>query len=269
MTRIATRFAKLKAEGRSALIPYLCAGDPDLATSIEIFKNAVAAGADLIEVGMPFSDPVADGPSIQAASNRALAAGQDTQKTFEVVRAIREIDADIPIVLMGYYNPIYSYGVAQFVSDAADAGIDGFIVCDLPPEMDHEMRPYTEDAGLALIRFVTPASDDARIATVLDGASGFVYVISFAGVTGANKPDMSHVQQNINVIKAKSDLPVCVGFGVSTPEQAKAVGEIAEGVIVGSALVNAIADTLDDKGAATAATATAASTRIEALAAAL
>ncbi|MEM6987339.1 MAG: tryptophan synthase subunit alpha, partial [Pseudomonadota bacterium] len=256
MNRIAKRFAELKAEGRSALIPYLCAGDPDLKTSIEIFKNAIKAGADLIEVGMPFSDPVADGPSIQTASNRALAGGQNTQRTFEVVRAIREIDADIPVVLMGYYNPIYSYGCEQFVEDAVTAGIDGFIVCDLPPEMDHELRPFTEDADAALIRFVTPASDEARIERVLDGASGFVYVISFAGVTGADTPDMSHVQSNIDIVRAKSDLPVCVGFGVSTPEQAKAVGEIADGVIVGSALVNAIADTLDEDGAATANTST-------------
>ncbi|MEM7378277.1 MAG: tryptophan synthase subunit alpha [Pseudomonadota bacterium] len=269
MNRIQQRFADLKAEGRSALIPYLSAGDPDLETSIAIIKNAVAAGADLIEVGMPFSDPVADGPSIQAASNRALAGGQNTERTFEVVRAIREIDSEIPVVLMGYYNPVYSYGCEQFVEDAVDAGIDGFIICDLPPEMDHELRPFTEAADAALIRFVTPASDEGRIERVLDGASGFIYVISFAGVTGASKPDMSHVQHNIELVQAKSDLPVCVGFGVSTPEQAKAVGEIADGVIVGSALVNAIAGSLDDNGAATDTTATAASTRIEALAAAL
>lgn len=269
MNRIQKRFAQLQSTGRSALIPYLCAGDPDLETSIEIFENAVKAGADLIEVGMPFSDPVADGPSIQMASNRALAGGQNTERTFEVVRAIREIDQDIPIILMGYYNPVFIYGCERFVEQAAGAGVDGFIICDLPPEMDHELRPFAERADLALIRFVTPASDEARIERVLDGASGFIYVISFAGVTGQDTPDMSQVKHNIDLVKAKSELPVCVGFGVSTPEHARAVGDIADGVIVGSALVNAIAESLDDKGVATAATVTAASTRIAALADAL
>ena len=267
--RLDTRFAELKAEGRSALIAYVCAGDPDQATATQGIIELIDAGADIVEVGMPFTDPVADGPSIQAAAIRALHGGQNSIKTLETVRQVRAAHPDTPLVLMGYYNPIYIYGVERFMKDAADAGVDGMIICDLPPEMDHEATPFADANGIALIRFVTPASDDARISYVLEGAKGFVYLVSIAGITGSAGPDMVHVQKSIDVIKSKTDVPVCVGFGVKTPEQAKTLGKIADGVIVGSALVNAIADSLDDKGAATASTSKAAAGVISGLAAAI
>lgn len=267
--RLDTRFAQLKAEGRAALISYVCAGDPDQDTATRGIVEQIDAGADIVEIGMPFTDPVADGPSIQAAAIRALAGGQNTHKTLETVRQVRAAHPETPIVLMGYYNPIYIYGVADFMRDASAAGVDGMIICDLPPEMDFEATPDAEANGIALIRFVTPASDDARIDTVLDGAKGFIYLVSIAGVTGSAGPDMAHVQRSIDSVKAKTELPVCVGFGVKTPEQARALGEIADGVIVGSALVNAIADSLDGEGRATEGTAGAAAGVIRSLAAAL
>ncbi len=267
--RLEKRFAELKAEGRAALIAYVCAGDPDQETAIQGIKEIIDAGADIVEIGMPFTDPVADGPSIQAATIRALDGGQNSIKTLEAVKQVRASNPNTPLVLMGYYNPIYIYGVERFMKDAAAAGVDGMIICDLPPEMDHEAVPDAEANGIALIRFVTPASDDARIEFVLDGAKGFIYLVSIAGITGSAGPDMEHVKRNIDVIKGKTDLPVCVGFGVKTPSQAKELGGIADGVIVGSALVNAIADTLDTQGAATKDTPVAAAGVIKGLAKAI
>ena len=267
--RLDTRFAELKAEGRAALISYVCAGDPDQATATQGIIEQINAGADIVEIGMPFTDPVADGPSIQAAAIRALAGGQNSIKTLETVRQVRAAHPDTPIVLMGYYNPVYVYGVERFMKDASDAGVDGMIICDLPPEMDYEAVPSATENNISLIRFVTPASDDARIDFVLEGAKGFIYLVSIAGVTGSAGPDMAHVQQSINTIRGKTDIPVCVGFGVRTPEQAKALGKIADGVIVGSALVNAIAESLDEKGVATSSTASAAAGVIAGLAQAI
>lgn len=267
--RLDTRFADLKSEGRAALIAYVCAGDPDQATATQGLIKLIEAGADIIEVGMPFTDPVADGPSIQAAAIRALKGGQNTIRTLETVRQVRAAHPNTPIVLMGYYNPIYIYGVERFMTDAAAAGVDGMIICDLPPEMDHEATPAADANGISLIRFITPASDEARIDFVLDGAKGFLYLVSIAGVTGSAGPDMDHVRRNIDKVKAKTDLPVCVGFGVRTPEQAVELGKIADGVIVGSALVNAIAGSLGEAGEATASTSDAAAEVIGAMAKAM
>ncbi len=264
--RLDTTFATLKAEGRAALISYVCAGDPDTETAAQGIIKIIDAGADIVEIGMPFTDPVADGPSIQAAAIRALAGGQNTIKTLQTVRQVRAAHPDTPIVLMGYYNPVYIYGVERFMQDAGEAGVDGMIICDLPPEMDHEAVPAATENNISLIRFVTPASDEARIDFVLDGAKGFIYLVSIAGVTGSAGPDMEHVQRGIDTIKAKTDLPVCVGFGVKTPEQAATLGKMADGVIVGSALVNAIADSLDGDGAATKTTTGAAASVIKGLA---
>lgn len=267
--RLDTRFAALKAEGRAALISYVCAGDPDVETATQGVIEQIHAGADIVEIGMPFTDPVADGPSIQAAAIRALAGGQTTIKTLETVRRVRAAHPDTPIVLMGYYNPVYVYGVERFMADASAAGVDGMIICDLPPEMEHEASPHAAQHNISLIRFVTPASDEARIDLVLKGAKGFIYLVSIAGVTGSAGPDMRHVKNSIDTIKSKADIPVCVGFGVKTPEQAKALGKIADGVIVGSALVNAIADSLDADGKASSKTPTAAADVIKGLAQAM
>lgn len=251
INRLDTQFAKLKAEGRAALIAYVCAGDPDAKSATQSIIKLIDAGADIVEIGMPFTDPVADGPIIQAAAIRALAGGQNTLKTLETIRQVRATHPDTPLVLMGYYNPIYVYGVARFMADAAQSGVDGMIICDLPPEMEHEATPSAIENNISLIRFVTPASDDARIDIILDGAKSFIYLVSTVGVTGSAAPDMEHVQQRIDVLKSKSNIPVCVGFGVRTPEQVKALGKIADGVIVASVLVKAMADSLREDGKAT------------------
>jgi tryptophan synthase alpha chain len=250
-TRIDRRFADLKREGRAALVTYTVAGDPDTKTSLEILKALPKAGADVIELGMPFTDPMADGPAIQAGALRALNAGQDMKKTLGMIRAFRKGDDTTPIVLMGYYNPIYIYGVPKFLADAKSAGVDGLIVVDLPPEEDEELCLPALKAGLNFIRLATPTTDDKRLPAVLANTSGFVYYVSIAGITGAAAPDADKVYAAVTRIKRHTKLPIAVGFGVRTAKQARAIAEGAEGVAVGSALVNAVKDSLDRQGRAT------------------
>ena len=249
--RIAARFAALKEQNRAALVTFITAGDPDFETSLEIFRRLPQAGADIIELGMPFTDPMADGPAIQLASQRALAAGQTLPRTLEMVRRFRETDAETPIVLMGYYNPIYVYGNARFLAEAREAGVDGLIVVDLPPEEDEELCLPALEAGINFIRLATPTTDAARLPKVLNNASGFLYYVSVTGVTGTREPDVDAVRDALAHIRTATDLPIAVGFGVKTPQQARAIAEVADGVVVGSALVNAVRDSLDDQGRAT------------------
>ena len=265
-TRIDRRMAKLKAEGRPALVTYFMGGDPDYASSLAIMKALPKSGADIIELGMPFSDPMADGPAIQAAGLRALKAGQTLAKTIEMARDFRAEDADTPIVMMGYYNPIYIYGVERFLADAVDAGIDGLIVVDLPPEMDEELCIPALKAGINFIRLATPTTDDKRLPKVLQNTSGFVYYVSMTGITGSALPDTSKVGAAVTRIKGHTDLPVCVGFGVKTAEQARAIGASADGVVVGTAIVNAVANVLGPKGEKTADPAEAVATLVSGLA---
>jgi tryptophan synthase alpha chain len=253
-TRIDRRFADLNREGRAALVTFTMAGDPDTKTSLAILKELPKAGADVIELGMPFTDPMADGPAIQAGGLRALNAGQDMDKTLGMVRAFRKGDDATPIVLMGYYNPIYIYGVDRFLKDVKAAGVDGLIIVDLPPEEDEELCLPALKAGLNFIRLSTPTTDDKRLPAVLANTSGFVYYVSITGITGAAAPDVSKVTEAVVRIKRHTKLPVAVGFGVRTAKQARAIAAGAEGVVVGSALVNAIRDSLDKKGKATART---------------
>lgn len=253
ITRIDARLAKLRDEGRAALVTFVTAGDPDAETSLSILKALPGAGADIIEFGMPFSDPMAEGPPIQAADIRALAAGQTMVKTLEQVRAFRADDNETPLVLMGYYNPIYIYGVERFVSDAKAAGVDGLIVVDLPPEEDEELCLPAIRAGISFIRLATPTSDDKRLPVLLKNSSGFVYYVSVLGVTGVKSAAAGDVAAAVARIKAHTPLPVMVGFGVKTGEQAAAIAAHADGVVVGSALVNAVRDSLAD-GKTTAAT---------------
>jgi tryptophan synthase alpha chain len=250
-TRIDQRFADLKRDGRAALVTFTMAGDPDTNTSLAILKALPKAGADVIELGMPFTDPMADGPAIQAGGLRALNAGQTMNKTLAMVRAFRKDDNATPIVLMGYYNPIYIYGVARFLTDAKAAGIDGLIVVDLPPEEDQELCLPALAAGLNFIRLATPTTDDKRLPAVLANTSGFVYYVSITGITGAAAPDTDKVGAAVARIKRHTKLPVAVGFGVRTARQARDIATGAEGVVVGSALVNAVKDSLDKKGKAT------------------
>jgi tryptophan synthase alpha chain len=266
MTRIDRRFEALRKAARPALVTFVTAGDPDFATSLEILRALPGAGADLIEVGMPFSDPMADGPAIQAAGLRALRAGQTLAKTLALVGAFRESDADTPIVLMGYYNPIYIYGVPRFVAEAKAAGADGLIVVDLPPEADDELCLPAMQAGLNFIRLATPTTDDKRLPAVLRNTSGFVYYVSITGITGTAAPDSLRVGEAVERIRRHTELPIAVGFGVRTPEQAAAIGRNADGVVVGSALVSAIADSLDSENRATAKTVEAAAGLVRALA---
>jgi len=249
-TRIDRRFAALNAEGRAALMTFTMTGDPDYETSLAIVKALPKAGADLIELGMPFTDPMADGPAIQAAGVRALKGGQRLTKTLALVREFRKGDNTTPIVLMGYYNPIYIYGVDKFIADAKGAGVDGFIVVDLPPEEDEELCLPTLKAGLNFIRLATPTTDEKRLPVVLNNTSGFVYYVSITGITGSTAPDAKRVAAAVNRIKRHTKLPVAVGFGVKTAEQARAIAGGADGVVVGSALVDALARTLDSSGKA-------------------
>ncbi len=265
-TRIDTRLAKLKDEGRAALVTFVTAGDPDAETSLAILKALPSAGADIIEFGMPFSDPMAEGPPIQAADIRALAAGQTMVKTLQMVRAFREGDDATPIVLMGYYNPVYIYGVDRFVRDAKAAGVDGLIVVDLPPEEDEELCLPAIGAGISFIRLATPTSDDKRLPVLLTNSSGFVYYVSVLGVTGVKSAAATDVATAVARIKRHTDLPVMVGFGVKTGEQAAAIATHADGVVVGSALVNAVRDSLKD-GKATAGTVAAVTNLVASLAA--
>ena len=249
-TRIERRFAALKQEGRAALVTFTMAGDPDYDTSLAIAKALPKAGADVIELGMPFTDPMADGPAIQAAALRALKAGQRMTKTLALVREFRKGDDETPIVLMGYYNPIYIYGNDRFLADAKAAGVDGLIIVDLPPEEDDELCLPTLKAGLNFIRLATPTTDDKRLPIVLKNTSGFVYYVSITGVTGTATPDAGKVTTAVARIKRHTKLPVAVGFGVRTAEQARAMAEGADGVVVGSALVDALRQTLDKNGKA-------------------
>ena len=249
-TRINTRFADLKREGRAGLVTFLMAGDPDSQTALAILKALPKAGADVIEIGMPFTDPMADGPAIQAAGLRALNAGQTMVKTLAAVRDFRKGDDTTPLVLMGYYNPIYIYGVDKFLADAKAAGVDGLIVVDLPPEEDEELCLPALKAGLNFIRLATPTTDDRRLPAVLANTSGFVYYVSITGITGMAAPDNSAVAGAISRIKRHTTLPVAVGFGVKTAEQAKTIAQGADGVVVGSALIDALRATLDGNGKA-------------------
>lgn len=242
MTRIAQRFAELKVQGRAAFVPFITAGDPDLETSRAILHALPAAGADLIELGMPFSDPMADGPAVQASSLRALKTGGSMVRTLEMVRDFRKRDARTPIVLMGYYNPIHAMGAANFVKDAAAAGADGLIVVDLPPEEDAVLQAPAKAAGIDVIRLVTPTTHEARLARVLDGASGFLYYVSIAGVTGTKSFAQADVQAAVARIGKATHLPIAVGFGIKTPAQAGAIARIADAAVVGSAIVSVIGE---------------------------
>ena len=247
-TRIEARFSRLKEENRPALVTFVMAGDPDHETALKIAAALPAAGADLIELGMPFSDPMADGPAIQRAGLRALKNGETLKKTLSMVKDFRRGDDETPIILMGYFNPVYIYGVETFVTDAIEAGVDGLIVVDLPPEMDEELCLPALKAGLNFIRLATPTTDDKRLPAVLKNTSGFVYYVSITGITGSAAPDADKVAAAVSRIKRHTDLPVCVGFGVRTAEQAAEIGRGADGVVVGSALVSAIEAASRDGG---------------------
>ncbi|GLS36759.1 tryptophan synthase alpha chain [Mesorhizobium tianshanense] len=264
-TRIDRRMAKLKAEGRPALVTYFMGGDPDYDTSLSIMKALPGAGSDIIELGMPFSDPMADGPAIQAAGLRALKGGQTLVKTLKMASEFRAGDNETPIVLMGYYNPIYIYGVDRFLRDALASGIDGLIVVDLPPEMDEELCIPALKAGINFIRLATPTTDDKRLPKVLQNTSGFVYYVSMTGITGSALADTGKVAAAVGRIKGHTDLPVCVGFGVKTAEQARVIGANADGVVVGTAIVNAVANVLGPKGEKTADPAEAVATLVSGL----
>jgi tryptophan synthase alpha chain len=249
--RIDARFTELKKQGRAAFITFMMAGDPDPMTSLEIIKALPKAGSDIIEIGMPFTDPMADGPAIQAAGQRALKAGMTLRKTLAMVREFRRGDGTTPLVLMGYYNPIYIYGVDEFLADARAAGVDGLIVVDLPPEEDSELCLPAMQAGLNFIRLATPTTDDKRLPAVLANTSGFVYYVSITGITGSAGADSAAVAQAVTRIKRHTELPVCVGFGIRTPEAARAIAGSADGAVVGTALVDALRASLDANGRAT------------------
>ncbi|PZQ17225.1 MAG: tryptophan synthase subunit alpha [Ancylobacter novellus] len=266
-SRIEARFALARAENRAALVTFVTAGDPDHATSLEILKGLPAAGADVIELGMPFTDPMADGPAIQAGGLRALKGGETLTKTLQLVRDFRASDADTPVILMGYYNPIYVHGVDRFLSEAKEAGVDGLIVVDLPPEEDDELCLPALAQGIAFIRLATPTTDDARLPAVLKNTAGFVYYVSVTGVTGVATPDFGVVASAVARLKRHTDLPVAVGFGVKTPEHAAAIAAGADGVVVGSALVEAVRNSLDGDGRATPRTVSAVTDLVSALAA--
>ena len=253
-TRIDRRFAALKEEGRAALVTFVTAGDPDYETSLKIIRGLPKAGADVIEMGMPFTDPMADGPAIQAGGLRALAGGQTMKKTLKMLKAFRAGDTDTPVVLMGYYNPIYVYGVEKFLVDAKKAGADGLIIVDLPPEEDDELCIPAMEAGLNFIRLATPTTDDARAPKVFQNTSGFVYYVSVLGITGTKAPNLKSVKQNVNRLRKHTSLPICVGFGVKTSEQARVIAKDADGVVVGSALVTAVEKSLNKQGRPTAKT---------------
>jgi tryptophan synthase alpha chain len=241
MSRLQTRFAELKQQNRAALVTFLTAGDPDYATGLQILKGLPEAGVDVIELGMPFTDPMADGPAIQLANIRALGNGQNLAKTLQMVREFREGNQTTPVVLMGYFNPIHHYGVSRFVADAKESGVDGLIVVDLPPEHNADLCDPAQAAGIDFIRLTTPTTDDARLPVVLENSSGFVYYVSVAGVTGAGSASMDQVEEAVTRLRRHTDLPVCIGFGIRTPEHAADVAKRAEGVVVGSALVDRIA----------------------------
>ena len=241
MTRIDAKFSALAAAGKKAFVSYVMAGDPDYDTSLALVKGLPAAGVDIIELGLPFTDPMADGPTIQLAGQRALSAGMTLERTLEMARAFRETDDTTPIVLMGYYNPISCLGVDRFLADAKTAGIDGLIIVDLPPEEDDELCVPAQEAGLNFIRLATPTTDDKRLPKVLENTSGFVYYVSITGITGAAAPQAADVAPEVARIKSQTDLPVIVGFGIRTPEASQAIAAIADGAVVGSAIVSEMA----------------------------
>jgi tryptophan synthase alpha chain len=266
-SRIEARFAKCRAEGRAALVTYVMAGDPDLETSLKILEALPKAGADIVEFGLPFTDPMADGPAIQAAGLRALKAGQNTVKTLDLVRRFRAGDAETPVILMGYFNPIYQYGVDRFLEDAKAAGVDGLIIVDLPAEEDEELCLPALKAGIAFIRLATPTTDDKRLPAVLANSSGFVYYVSITGITGAATPDFGKVATAVERIKRHTPLPVVVGFGVKNGAHAAAIARGADGVVVGSAQIEAIRGTLDGAEHATSQTVEAVATLVQDLSA--
>lgn len=267
MSRIAPRFEALRREGRAGLVTYVMAGDPDAGTTAEILAGLPAAGADIIELGMPFSDPMADGPAIQAAGLRALAGGMTLAGTLDLVRGFRAGDADTPLVLMGYFNVLFAYGVERFMRDARAAGADGVIIVDLPPEEAGEAAPHAAAQGLDFIRLATPTSDDRRLPRILDGASGFIYYVSILGITGTRSVDAQAVRGAVGRLRRHTGMPVAVGFGIKTPEAAAAIARDADAVVVGSAIVQAVATSLDASGRATAATTSAVLDLVRALAA--
>jgi tryptophan synthase alpha chain len=245
MSRLADTFARLKKEGRAAFVPFITAGDPDMETSFAILEKLPEAGADIIELGMPFTDPMADGPAVQASSVRALKSGATMAKVLETVKKFRRTNKTTPIVLMGYYNPIHAYGTARFAKDVAAAGVDGLIVVDLPLEEDEVLRLPAKAQGVDLIRFVTPTTDDARLKRIVAGASGYLYYVSVAGVTGTKSVPEEEVRAALTRVKAATDLPCTVGFGIRSPEQAEAIARMADGVVVGSAIVALVAANLN------------------------
>ncbi|SDH34793.1 tryptophan synthase, alpha chain [Pseudomonas benzenivorans] len=249
MSRLQSRFAQLKEQNRAALVTFVTAGDPNYAASLAILKGLPAAGADVIELGMPFTDPMADGPAIQLANIRALAAKQNLAKTLQMVREFRAEDSSTPLVLMGYFNPIHHYGVPRFIAEAKEAGVDGLIVVDLPPEHNVDLCDPAQAAGLDFIRLTTPTTNDARLPKVLGGSSGFVYYVSVAGVTGAGSATLEHLQQAVARLRRHTELPLCIGFGIRTAEHAAEVARLADGVVVGSALVDRIAKAENDQQA--------------------
>ncbi len=253
-TRIDRCFATLKKEGRAALMPFITAGDPDYETSLEVFKSLPGSGADVIELGMPFSDPMADGPSVQLSGQRALNNGQTLLKTLAMVSEFRKENDHTPVVLMGYYNPVYIFGVDRFLAEASESGVDGLIIVDLPPEADDELCVPAMDYGINFIRLAAPTTDEKRLPAVLNNTSGFLYYVSITGVTGTATPDPNEVASAVAHIKANTDLPVVVGFGVKNAQHAEAIGRAADGVVVGSVIVSAIETSLDNDGKATAQT---------------
>ncbi|QJP06810.1 tryptophan synthase subunit alpha [Pseudomonas multiresinivorans] len=242
MSRLQTRFAELKQQNRAALVTFITAGDPGYSTSLDILKGLPEAGADVIELGMPFTDPMADGPAIQLANIRALGNGQNLAKTLKMVREFRAGNDTTPLVLMGYFNPIHYYGVDKFIADAKEAGVDGLIVVDLPPEHNEDLCHPAQAAGIDFIRLTTPTTDDKRLPTVLEGSSGFVYYVSVAGVTGAGAATLEHVEEAVARLRRHTDLPVSIGFGIRTAEHAASIARLADGVVVGSALIDKIAE---------------------------
>lgn len=243
--RIEARFAELRSKGLTGLITFITAGDPDPETSLEICKALVKSGADVIELGMPFTDPMADGPAIQKGNLRALKSKTTVSRTLEIIRSFRELDINTPIILMGYYNPIYSYGVEKFLSDALDSGCDGLIVVDIPPEEDEELCVPTHTAGMSFIRLATPTTDELRLPAVLKNTSGFLYYVSMAGITGVGSPDPKEVKKSVNRIRRATDLPIAVGFGIRTSEQAQTIAEFADAAVVGSAFVECIGNSIE------------------------